>query len=55
MRENPEDTVVTSKMLYASHYFWTRLEWRVLMPGPSRGTGFWFVTVNRSRSDGDVR
>jgi hypothetical protein len=52
IRENPEDTVVTSKMLYASHYFWTGLELRVLVPDPSRGAGFWFVTVNRSRSDG---
>jgi hypothetical protein len=39
-------------MLYASHYFWTALELRVLIPDPSRGAGFWFVTVNRSRSDG---
>jgi hypothetical protein len=39
-------------MLYASHYFWTGLEIRVLLPDPSRGTGFWFVTVNRGRSDG---
>jgi hypothetical protein len=39
-------------MLYASHYFWTGLELRLLMPDASRGTGFWFVTVNRSRSDG---
>lgn len=52
IRENPDDTVVTSKMLYASHYFWTGLEVRVLVPDASRGTGFWFVTVNRSRSDG---
>jgi hypothetical protein len=52
IRAQPEDTVVTSKMLYASHYFWTALELRVLMPDPSRGPGFWFVTVNRSRSDG---
>jgi hypothetical protein len=52
IRENPDDTVVTSKMLYASHYFWTGLELRLLMPDPSRGPGFWFVTVNRSRSDG---
>jgi hypothetical protein len=52
IRENPDDTVVTSKMLYATHYFWTGLELRVLMPDPSRGPGFWFVTVNRSRSDG---
>lgn len=52
IRENPEDTVVTSKMLYASHYFWTGLELRALVPDPSRGSGFWFVTVSRSRSDG---
>ena len=52
IRGNPEDTVVTSKMLYASHYFWTGLELRTLVPDPTRGSGFWFVTVNRSRSDG---
>jgi hypothetical protein len=52
IRENAEDTIVTSKMLYASHYFWTGLELRALVPDPSRGPGFWFVTVNRSRSDG---
>lgn len=52
IRETPDATVVTSKMLYASHYFWTGLEVRVLVPDPSRGTGFWFVTLNRSRSDG---
>ena len=52
IREGPEDTVVASKMLYASHYFWTGLELRALVSDPSRGTGFWFVTVNRSRSDG---
>jgi hypothetical protein len=46
------DTVVASKMLYASHYFWTALELRTLMPDPSRGQGFWLVTINRSRSDG---
>jgi hypothetical protein len=52
IRETPDDIVVTSKMLYASHYFWTGLELRVLLPDPSRGAGFWFLTVNRSRSDG---
>jgi hypothetical protein len=52
IREGPDDTVVTSKMLYASHYFWTGIELRVLLPDPARGAGFWFVTVNRSRSDG---
>jgi hypothetical protein len=44
--------VVASKMLYASHYFWTALELRVLLPDHTRGPGFWLVTVNRSRSDG---
>jgi hypothetical protein len=43
---------VAAKQLYSSHYFWTALELRVLVPDPSRGAGFWFVTVNRSRSDG---
>ena len=52
IREGPDDTVVTSKMLYATHYFWTGLEVRVLVPDRSRGPGFWFMTVNRSRSDG---
>ncbi len=52
IRETPEDTVVASKMLYASHYFWTGLEIRALVPDPSRGEGFWFVTVSRSRTDG---
>lgn len=48
----PEETVVASKMLYATHYFWTGLELRVLIPDRARGAGFWFVNVNRSRSDG---
>jgi hypothetical protein len=52
IRDAADDTVVASKMIYASHYFWTGLELRVLLPEPSRGPGFWFVTVNRSRSDG---
>ena len=52
IRETAEDAVVASKMLYASHYFWTGIELRALVPDPSRGNGFWFVTVNRSRSDG---
>lgn len=50
--EDPNETVVASKMLYANHYFWTALEVRVLVPDPSRGTGFWLFTVSRSRSDG---
>ena len=39
-------------MLYASHYFWTALELRMLLRDPARGRGFWFVTESRSRSDG---
>jgi hypothetical protein len=52
IRDGAEETVIASKMLYASHYFWTALELRVLIPDPSRGPGFWFVNVSRSRSDG---
>lgn len=52
VQEVADGAVVVSKMLYASHYFWTGLELRVLVADPSRGPGFWFVTVNRSRSDG---
>lgn len=52
IRAGADSTVVTSKMLYASHYFLTALELRALLPDPSRGPGFWFVTVSRSRSDG---
>jgi hypothetical protein len=52
IQERPNQTVVASKMLYASHYFWTALELRVLLRDPARGPGFWLVTINRSRSDG---
>ncbi len=52
VREDPRATVVASKMLYANHYFWTGLELRALLPDPSRGAGFWFVTVYRGRADG---
>lgn len=52
IQENADATIVASKQLYSSHYFWTALELRALIPQPSRGNGFWFVNVNRSRSDG---
>ena len=52
VQRRPEAVIVASKLLYASHYFWTALELRVLVPDPARGRGFWFVNVNRSRSDG---
>lgn len=45
-------TRLTPPSLYASHYFWTGLELRALVPDPSRGEGFWFVTDSCSRSDG---
>jgi hypothetical protein len=52
IRENPEGALIASKMLYASHYFWTGIELRALVPDAARGPGFWLVTVSRSRSDG---
>ena len=52
IQEDVDATVVASKQLYSSHYFWTALELRALVPDASRGSGFWFVNVNRSRSDG---
>jgi hypothetical protein len=52
IQESQEATIVASKQLYSSHYFWPALELRGLIPDPSRGSGFWFVTANRSRSDG---
>ena len=52
IHEGADSTVVASKMLYASHYFWTALELRVPLPDTARGPGFWLITVNRSRSDG---
>ena len=52
IHDRPGATVVASKLLYASHYFWTALEIRVLVPDPARGRGFWFVDISRSRSDG---
>jgi hypothetical protein len=52
LREGSDDTVSVSKMLYASHYFWSAIQMRVLIPDAARGDGFWFITINRSRSDG---
>lgn len=50
--ERPLETVILSKMLYATHYFWSALDVRVLVPDPARGAGFWFVTASRTRIDG---
>jgi hypothetical protein len=52
MAQDENGAIVASKMLYATHYFWTALELRVLVRDPQRGPGFWFVTESRSRSDG---
>src|SRR5215471_9291617 len=52
MSQDDSGAIVASKMLYATHYFWTALELRVLVRDPQRGPGFWFVTETRSRSDG---
>ncbi len=51
IREKPDAVVIASKMLYANHYFWTGLELRALLPDPSRGPGFWFVSNYRGRAD----
>jgi len=50
--DRPGPTVIASKLIYASHYFWTALDLAVLVPDQSRGPGFWLVKVMRSRSDG---
>ena len=49
---NDERVAIATKMLYASHYFWTALDLRLLVPDPARGRGFWLTTLARSRSDG---
>jgi hypothetical protein len=50
--ETADNTVIASKLLYADHYFRAALELQALIPDPSRGPGFWLVTVKRLRSDG---
>ena len=52
IQEHKDTAVVATKQLYASHYFWTALELRVLVRDAARGRGFWFVSSTRSRSDG---
>jgi len=48
------DVAIASKMLYASHYFHTALEVRVLVRDSDNPTnvGFYLISMNRSRSDG---
>jgi len=50
----PEEVVIASKMLYASHYFHTALEltYTALDTARPDATGFYLIMVNRSRSDG---
>jgi hypothetical protein len=50
--EGTDNVIVTSKMLYANHYFHSALELRLLLPDPARGPGFWLITVVTSRTDG---
>ena len=52
INDRPEGIVIASKLVYASHYFWTALDVRVLVEDPARGPGFWFINITRSRSDG---
>jgi hypothetical protein len=52
IHQDADAIVVANKQLYATHYFWTALELRVLLTDSSRGPGFWFMTLSRSRSDG---
>lgn len=47
--ETTGHAVVASKLIYATHHFWTGLEIQELTPEPSR-QGFWFVNVSRGRS-----
>jgi hypothetical protein len=45
--------VITTKQLYASHYFHTALEVRALLDDPDRpGQGHYLVVLNLARSDG---
>jgi hypothetical protein len=52
IRQDGTNLIVASKMIYATHYFWTALDLRALIPDPARGSGFWLVTTSRSRNDG---
>ncbi len=45
-------TIIASRLLYASHYFWTALETRFLIVDAARPGGFYLASVERSRSDG---
>jgi hypothetical protein len=49
-----KNLAIGSKMLYASHYFHTALELKVLVRDSAKpdAEGFYLVSLNRSRSDG---
>jgi hypothetical protein len=51
---NITDAVIAGKQLYADHYFHAALELRFLIRDSSRpdATGFYLITLDRSRSDG---
>jgi hypothetical protein len=48
------DAIIAGKQLYAGHYFHAALELRFLIRDSSRpdATGFYLITIDRSRSDG---
>ncbi len=52
--EGRKTVVIGSKMLYASHYFHTALELKVLVRDSTKpdAKGFYLISLNRSRSDG---
>jgi hypothetical protein len=52
--EGRKNLAIGSKMLYASHYFHTALELKVLVRDTAKpeANGFYLVSLNRSRSDG---
>jgi hypothetical protein len=52
--QDPDGAITASKLLYASHYFWTALELRALLRDPSRGHGFWLIIDCRNRSNGQM-
>jgi hypothetical protein len=53
-REGGTSVAIASKMLYASHYFHTALELKVLVRDSAKpnAEGFYLISLNRSRSDG---
>ena len=50
--ERQNVAIVVSKLIYATHYVRGALEVRILLPDPSRGSGFWMLAEHRMRTDG---